>query len=252
MSLYTPQRSRNLFTKEQGKPFKLSRSKIQDFLNCPCCFYLDRKCGTGQPPGFPFTLNSAVDTLLKKEFDSYRTEGKPHPLLIQNGIDAIPFVHPELDEWRQNFKGLQYTHEPTDFIVTGAIDDLWINPDGELIVVDYKATSTTKTITLDEEYRQSYKNQMEIYQWLLRMKGFRISNTGYFVYCNGDSSKESFGGKLEFSISILPYNGDDSWVESTLFTIRECLEGTQCPEGKGSCNFCNYRAAVQKHLQNQE
>ena len=31
------------------------------------------------------------------------------------------------------------------------------------IVIDYKATSTSKEITLDEEYRQSYKNQMMRY-----------------------------------------------------------------------------------------
>ena len=118
--------------------------------------------------------------------------------------------------------------------------------------MDYKATSTTKEITLDEEYRQSYKNQMELYQWLLRQKGFKVSKTGYFVFCNGDASKEDFGGKLEFSIFVIPYVGDDSWVESTLFKVRECLEGNVCPEQKESCDFCNYRAAVRKHLQDQE
>ena len=252
MSLYTPQRSRNLFTKGQEKPFKLSRSKIQDFLNCPCCFYLDRRCGTGQPGSLPFTLNTAVDTLLKKEFDVYRTKGEPHPLMVKYGINAIPFFHADLDAWRQNFKGVQYLHEASNFLVSGAVDDLWINPAGELIVVDYKATSTSKEITLDEEYRQSYKNQMEVYQWLLKHKGFKVSNTGYFVYCNGDVSKESFEGKLEFSISVIPYSGNDSWVEPILFKIRECLEGTVCPKGKESCDFCNYRAAVWKHLKDRE
>jgi len=252
MSLYTPQRSRNLFTKEQEKPFKLSRSKIQDFLDCPRCFYLDRRCGTGQPGSLPFTLNTAVDTLLKKEFDAYRARGEPHPLMVKHGINAIPFVHADLDGWRQNFKGVQYLHEGSNFLVSGAVDDLWVTPAGELIVVDYKATSTSKEITLDEEYRQSYKNQMEVYQWLLRQKGFKVSNTGYFVYCNGDTSKEEFEGKLEFSISVIPYTGNDSWVEPTLFQIRACLEEPICPGPKESCDFCNYRAAVRKHLQDQE
>ena len=173
---YNSERSRNIFFSNKVKSFKLSRSKIQDFLNCPRCFYLDRKCGTGRPPSYPFTLNNAVDTILKKEFDKYRAAGAPHPLMIEHGIDAIPFTHPDLDAWRQNFKGVQYTHELTNFTVTGAVDDLWADSTGELIVVDYKATSTTKEITLDEEYRQSYKNQMEIYQWLLRQNGFRVSN----------------------------------------------------------------------------
>jgi len=252
MASYNSQRTRNLFSTDNEKPFKLSRSKIQDFLNCPRCFYLDRKCGTGKPPGFPFTLNTAVDTLLKKEFDKYRVVGESHSLMIENGINAIPFTHPELEDWRMNFKGVQVLHEPTNFTITGAVDDLWVNPAGELIVVDYKATSTSKEITLDEEYRQSYKNQMEIYQWLLRQKGFKVSRTGYFVYCNGDDSKGSFDGKLEFSITVLPYEGDDSWVEQTLFKIRQCLEGDDCPEMRETCDFCNYRLAVSKHLKDQE
>lgn len=249
---YNSQRVRNLFSISKKGPFKLSRTKIQDFLDCPRCFYLDRKCGTGRPGSLPFTLNTAVDTLLKKEFDRYREQDRPHPLMVRHEIDGIPFSHPELDDWRMNMKGIQALHEPTNFILTGAVDDLWINGAGELIVVDYKATSTSKEITLDEEYRKSYKNQMEIYQWLLRQKGFKVSKTGYFVYCNGDTSKENFEGKLEFSISVIPYIGDDSWIEPTLFMIRECLEGNICPGRKESCNFCNYRAAIRKHLQDQE
>lgn len=252
MSQYTPQRSKNIFHPDQEKPFKLSRTKIQDFLDCPRCFYLDRRCGTGQPGSLPFTLNTAVDTLLKKEFDAYREKGQPHPLMVQHGIEAIPFAHPDLDEWRQNFKGVQYMHESTNFIITGAIDDLWINPAGELIVVDYKATSTSKEITLDAEYRQSYKNQMEIYQWLLRQKGFKVSNTGYFVYCNGDDSKDSFDSRLEFSISVIPYVGDVSWVEPTLFEILKCLEADQIPNPAEKCDFCQYRAALQKHLEKKD
>ena len=179
----------------------------------------------------PFRLNTAVDTLLKKEFDNCRLQEKPHPLMIKHGIDAIPFAHPELDVWRANFQGVQYHHEPTNFIVTGAIDDLWINSNGELIVVDYKATATSGEIQLDDSvYKTKLKNQIEIYQWLLRRKGFEVSNTGYFVYCNGDDSKDSFGGKLEFSISVLPYVGDDSWIEPILFEICQCLESDEFPK----------------------
>ena len=245
---YNPQRTRNCFSLSNEKAFTISRTKIQNFLDCPRCFYLDRKCGTGQPPGYPFTLNVAVDSLLKKEFDFYREKQESHPLMTQYGLDAIPFSHPELDKWRADFKGLQHLHEPTNLVIQGAVDDLWINKAGELIVVDYKATSTTKEISLDEEYRQSYKNQMEVYQWILRCLGFSVSNTGYFVYCNGDSTKESFSGKLEFAISLIPYEGNDSWVEPAIFKILQCLEGEVIPQASVSCPYCQYCAAVNGHL----
>ena len=253
MNSYTPQRSRNLFIETKTTPFKLSRTKIQDFIDCPRCFYLDRRCGTGKPDGAPFRLNTAVDTLLKKEFDECRAKSQPHPLMIEHRIEAIPFAHPDLDAWRANFKGIQHHHESSNFIVTGAIDDLWISPSGELIVVDYKATSTSKEIQLDDsEYKNKLKKQIEVYQWLLRQKGFNVSNMGYFIYCNGDDSKERFNAKLEFSISVLPYKGDDSWVEPTLLAIRECLRSDQFPVATSSCAFCQYRGAVRHHLGERE
>jgi len=248
MSNYNPLRSRNLFNSDDTKPFKLSRSKIENFLKCPRCFYLDRKCGIDHPPMLPFTLNNAVDALLKREFDKYRIERKPHPLLIEHNINAILFNHPLLDDWRMNFKGIQYLHKETNFIITGAIDDLWINSQQELIIVDYKATSSNKEISLEEEYRQAYKRQIEIYQWLFRKNDFKVSNTSYFVYCNADSQKADFQKKLDFEILLMPYEGNDSWVEETLVSIKNCLESTSIPEPSAACDFCNYIAAIKTQI----
>jgi len=84
-------------------PFRLSRSKIDLFLECPRCFWLDRKKGISRPGMPAFTLNSAVDALLKKEFDLLRKSGQPHELMRQYGIEAIPFKHPEIDVWRTSY-----------------------------------------------------------------------------------------------------------------------------------------------------
>ena len=78
----------------------------------------------GRPHGFPLNLNSAVDTLLKKEFDMHRVQGRSHPLIEQYGIDARPVPHDELDRWRHNFTGVQYLHKETNLLIFGAIDDL--------------------------------------------------------------------------------------------------------------------------------
>ncbi len=242
---YTAQRKRNIFCPTDTKPFKLSRSRIETYLKCPRCFYLDRRCGTEQPPMYPYTLNNAVDALLKKEFDLYRSANIAHPLLVQHNIDAIPFSHHDLESWRMNQRGIKYHHVATNFIVTGAVDDVWLNSDSELIIVDYKATSTKKEVTLDD--RDSYKRQMEIYQWLFRKNGFKVSNTGYFVYCNGDASQGSFTGILQFKISLLPYEGNDMWIENILFDIKQCLINDILPEASLNCDYCAYWNAVKKH-----
>ena len=234
-------KSNNIFDPKSDNPFRLSRSKIDLFMECPQCFYLDRRLGVGRPPGFPFSLNSAVDALLKKEFDLHRKEKTPHPLIKEFGIDAIPFEHKDIDVWRNTLKGATYLHEPTKLLVTGAIDDIWVNPEGEVMIVDYKATSKTSEVNLDAEWQRGYKRQMEVYQWLFKKNGFKVSPTGYFVYCNGDTGKPFFDKKLEFDIKVIPYTGDDSWIEKALKDIKECLMSDKIPEMNPECDYCNYR-----------
>lgn len=235
-----------------GPNWRLSRSKIDLFVGCPKCFYIDNKLGVARPPGFPFALNSAVDHLLKKEFDVHRAEKSAHPLMEQYGVDAVPFEHEHMDIWRENFKGIRVEHAPTGFTISGAIDDVWVNPEGELIIVDYKATSKNEKIEeLNKDWHDGYKRQMEVYQWLFRQNGFKVSNTGYFVYANASKDEKAFDGKLTFEVTLVPYEGSDEWVEPTLQKIKETLEQENIPEANEECDHCRYRDAVKKVTEGQ-
>ena len=245
---YSGKRGKNIFDPASKEPFVLSRSKIENFTKCARCFYIDRRLGVGQPPGFPFSLNSAVDTLLKKEFDIHRMKQSKHPLMETYGVDAIPFDHEKIDEWRDPFRGVRYLHEPTNFLVTGGIDDVWQTSNKQLVVVDYKATSKNGEVGIDAEWQIAYKRQIEIYQWLLRKNDFDVSNTGYFVYVNGKTDAEAFDAKLEFDIKIIPYEGNDSWVDGALADARKCLESEELPPASADCDFCRYRKAAQQAL----
>ncbi len=245
---YNAQRIKGLYDPGLKEPFKLSRSKIDLFLNCPRCFYYDRKLGVSRPPGFPFALNSAVDALLKQEFDTHRANGTKHPLIEKYGIDARPIPHDDLDKWRHNFTGVQFLHQPSNLLIFGAIDDLWQNSKGEYIVVDYKATAKAEEITeLDKDWHEGYKRQMEVYQWLLRQNGYKVSDTGYFVYCNGIADAKAFDQKLEFRVSLIPYKGDAGWVEKTITDIHGCLNGDVIPEAGHDCDYCSYVEAINKN-----
>ena len=237
-------RSRNLFDPVSKEPFKLSRTKLEDFLACPRCFYLDRRLGIGRPPGPAFSLNLVVDHLLKKEFDAYRAAKKPHPLMTANNIDAIPYAHKDLEQWRTNRAGVRTLHKPTNFLVYGAIDDLWVKLGGELIVVDYKATSKDSEITLDDEWKAAYKRQMEIYQWLLRRQGLCIAKTGYFLFANARKDTAKFGEKLQFTMSLVPYAGTDEWVEQAIVAAHKCLMRERLPASSPDCEYCAYREAA--------
>ncbi|PIS34668.1 MAG: hypothetical protein COT37_01490 [Parcubacteria group bacterium CG08_land_8_20_14_0_20_43_9] len=238
---YKAKREDRRYSPGQPGVFKVSRSKIGLFMECPRCFYMDCRLGVSRPPGFPFTLNSAVDKLLKKEFDLHRVAETAHPLMEEYGIEAVPFQDKRIDEWRDTRRGIQHLHEPTNLLIMGAIDDVWVNPKGELHIVDYKATSKNGEITLDAPWQIGYKRQMEVYQWLFRKNEFKVSDTGYFVYCNGKTDTEAFDKKIEFEVSVIPYVGDDKWVEGALADIKECLEKDVIPEMAPDCDYCSYR-----------
>jgi CRISPR/Cas system-associated exonuclease Cas4 (RecB family) len=253
---YTRQRSAP-YQPGQVAPFKVSRSKIELFMQCPRCFWLDVRLKISRPSSPPFNINKAIDELFKKEFDRYRASGQPHPIMTDNQIKAVPYQHAELDKWRHNFTGVVALHTPTNLHVFGAIDDVWANDVGELMVVDYKATAKNSEVSINSPWQVSYKRQMEVYQWLLRQNGFIVSDTGYFVYTNGRIDLDGFNDKVEFRTKLIPYNGNDAWVEPTLQRMKACMESDVMPPvGEaamgGPCEHCTYARArtelTLKHL----
>jgi len=196
-------------------------------------------------PGF--ALNSAVDVLLKNEFDLLRKNGEKHELMIKYGIDAVPFNHKDLPIWRDDVKkyvGASVLHKPTNLVISGIIDDIWVNKKGELIIVDYKSTSTSAEISLDDEYKQGYKRQMELYQWIFRQMGFLVNDTGYFVYANAEKNRDKFDARLEFTLQIITYKGNTNWVEPTIFEIKNTLDADQIPLSNPDCEYCEYRNKI--------
>lgn len=241
MAKYSLKRDSYLYNPASEKQFRISRSKLELFLKCERCFYLDVKLGVRRPSMPGFLLNTAVDHLLKKEFDIHRAKNAGHPLMKAYGIDAVPLTDEKLDEWRDSLhRGITCEIEGTNVVMTGGIDDVWVKPDGELIIVDYKATAIHGEVTLDGEYKEAYKRQIEIYQWLFRQNGKKVSNTAYFVYCNGNMDKDAFDGELEFIIKLIPYEGNDSWVKEAIDRMCACLKSATLPAINPECEYCSY------------
>ncbi len=220
---------------------KISRTKIELLTECPRCFWLDLKKGVKRPPPAPYTINNAIDYLLKAEFDVHREKGTRHKIMEKYDIDAVPFQHEKMNTWRHNFTGVQFEHKPTGFLVYGAVDDVWVNPDGELIVVDYKATGAK-----EHQIYDSYRRQMEVYQWLLRQNGFDVSPTGYFVFARVNKGGGFGNGvaSLSFDLFIEPLVGDDSWVEQALKAAKKTFDMEKAPDAAPDCEHCIYRRAA--------
>jgi len=221
---------------------KISRSGVEQYLQCPRCFVLAYKHKV-RPPSIPFTLNSAVDNLCKNEFDYYRERQEPHPLFKIHGIDAVPFKHPDMDIWRQNFKGIRFQDANLGYDFGGAVDDVWIKPNGDLIISDVKSTSKNEfdwEKTAQMHYGQAYKRQLEMYQWLFRKNGFKVSNEAYLVYFNGLKNEPMFNQTMKFENHMVRLECDDSWVEEKLLEAVNLLKSEEFPGASQNCENCNY------------
>lgn len=227
-------------------PFQLSRYRLENFLRCRRCFWLDLRLGVKQPQPHPYTLNSAVDRVAKNEFDSYRAKQLPLPLMIKFGIDGVPFSHPKLADWQQTTKGkgMLYLHPATGLLIMGAVDDiLLVNYDEPMLsVLDTKATSSSEVHPIDDPWWKSYRRQLEIYTWLLKRMdtGYPVSQIGYFHFCNGLWKDRFFGGMLQFDRSIFSCPLDDSWVEPAIIAAHQCLMTDKVPSPTKGCEYCDY------------
>ncbi|PPR79891.1 MAG: hypothetical protein CFH01_00100 [Alphaproteobacteria bacterium MarineAlpha2_Bin1] len=245
-------RHRGIYNPKNSSPYELSRTRVENFIRCPACFYLQQVKGVVFPTLPGFNLNEATDILLKRDFDKYRSLGKAHPFLVKLGKDfLIPYYHENFNLWTQSIHfasdgRMNFHHEPTNLKVGGGLDDVWLNQKtNELHIVDYKSTSQRtagKKISLNDFWKKSYKRQMDFYVWIMLKKKLNVSKTGFFLYCDGDrfgnyTFLNSDSATMNFKMTLLSYSVDLSWVEDTLYKIKDCLELKSPPNHNNNCEY---------------
>jgi hypothetical protein len=266
-------RHQGKYNPDNPAPYELSRSAIEKMIRCEACFWLE-KVKRVKTPGMPgFNLNTNTDTLLKKDFDAVRGSG-PHPLMEAAGLAHLrPFWHVDIAKWADSMHfgaegRFHFDHTETNIRFGGGLDDVWENIEtGELHIVDYKSTAQLgkESKPLDEgfiaapldasepDYKISYRRQMDMYQWIARRLGFDVSDTGYFVYVDGQHREEvgMLDGEnpqqawMRFDVSVIPYEGNDSWVEEALRRAKYLVsEVSDCPEHATNCEHGQYLANV--------
>ena len=207
------------------------------------CAYLQYGLKVKPPRSIPFTLNNAVDRLLKDEFDRCRAAGEPHPWQSGAPYGMRPWSDPRLDRWRSTLQGLERLIPGSGVKLYGALDDIWIDDGGELHVVDYKATGSKSAADMTSGWSDSYRRQVEVYQWLLRGYGLPVSDVAFFLFCTVDDSS-GFGGSLRFVPRLVPHVGSDAWVPERAHELVTLLRGQAPPMPGPSCESCVHRSAA--------
>ena len=249
----------SIYKAHQKEDFKLSRSKFEDFLKCQRCFYLDRVKGLISPGMPSWTLNETTDLLLKKEFDQCREDQIAHRLFSKNGLDhLVPFKHEHMNNWRDSLRhGLMARFEDTNIILSGGIDDIWQDTNTEeLIVVDYKSQASSYEVTtesyLNSGWHDGYKNQMDFYNYLLNLMGFKTADISYFLVVNANRAADGFHGVMKFSETLIPYKHDTSWIPEKVNEMIKCMNHNEVPKNHASCENCAYSKQIFNLVKNKQ
>ena len=247
-----------IYSPNQNKDFILSRSRFDEFMDCPRCFYLKTNKGFMSPSTPGWTLNTLTDTLLKKEFDECRKKQKPHRIMLDNNLDHLVPYKSEiikdkngndkllLDEWRDSIHyGLKYRFKDTNIILQGGIDDVWFNTKTEeLIVADYKSQHKKDGVSqetyFDDPYKDSYKRQLDYYAYLLNGMGYKVSSDAYLYICNAKEIDEGFHGKMLFDEVLIHYKIKTDYLETEIQRMIDTMNSEKIPNSHDSCENCAY------------
>lgn len=218
-----------------NKPIQLSPNSLNLFLECPHCFWLDKKMGVKRPQPFPYALNMAVDMLLKKEFDEYRAENKPHPLVVAHNIPAKLFSNQELlNQWRSNFSGIRYYDEELGATLFGAVDDVLEFAGGKLAPLDYKSTGSAVANVYDR-----FQIQMDVYTYLLEKNGFVTPRKGYLAFYVVDK-KNGFGDRLPFKKELHEIDTNPDDIPELFKEAVSLLRQSEPPPHNADCQYGNW------------
>lgn len=215
-----------------NRQIQLSPNSLNLFLECPHCFWLDKKQGIRRPPPYPYALNAAVDALLKEEFDKYRAKNEPHPLLAENNVRAMLFPNQDLlNQWRSNFSGIRFYDSDLDATLFGAVDDILQFEGGKLAPLDYKSTGSTVANVYDR-----FQLQMDIYTYLLEQNGYITPRKGYLAFYIVDKAN-GFVDRLPFRKEVHEIDTNPLGVHDIFKDAVAVLKSSSPPRHNQDCKF---------------
>lgn len=218
-----------------NKPIQLSPNSLNLYLECPHCFWLEKKQGIRRPPAYPYALNQAVDTLLKQEFDSYRAKGEVHPLILSHNIPAKLFSNQDLlNQWRSNFVGIRFYDSDLEAAIFGAVDDILEFEDGKLAPMDYKSTGSQVANIYDR-----FQLQLDVYTYLLEKNGFLTPRKGYLAFYIVDK-KNGFNDRLPFRKELHEIETNPSDIPELFKEAVLVLKGTAPPPHSPDCKYSQW------------
>ena len=213
-------------------PYKLSPSSLSLLKECERCFWLHFNKEIKRPSTIFPSLPSGMDRILKAHFDSFRDKGLlPPELKDLNGKVKLFDDIELLKAWRNNLKGIQWADKQGN-IFRGAVDNL-LQKGKKLIVLDYK----TRGYPLKDDTAEHYKDQLDIYNLLLRKNGYKTEDYAYLLFYHPSNINEK--GDVIFHTDLVKMNIKIKNAEAIFSKAIKVLEN-EMPKPNEECGFCTW------------
>ncbi len=186
----------------------------------------------------PLRLNDAMDAKFKSRYDSFRKKGQMPPELDRlKGLRLYPNLQ-QLEIWRTKKSELQYTNPKDGFVLTGKIDELFVNKRGEFIVADYKSSGDEPK----PEKLDYYRLQLHGYALMFQKKGHKVANKAYLLnYYPKIRTNPSMA--VDLACKVIEAKLDIPEFEKTLRKMVRFLD-SDYPNATEGCVTCVYQTKL--------
>ncbi|MBI2668437.1 PD-(D/E)XK nuclease family protein [Candidatus Woesearchaeota archaeon] len=218
--------------------YKFSPSSLSLLKDCPRCFWLNFNKNIKRPDSIFPSLPNGMDKVLKEHFDRFMKRGElPQELQQLNGEVKLFDDEELLKIWQNNRKGIQWTDESGN-LLKGAIDIL-LQKGKKLIVLDFK----TRGFPVKEDTHLHYKDQLDIYNFLLRKNDYATEDYSYLLFYH--PQKVHPDGNVDFHKHLVKMDVSIQNAERIFQEAITVLEKA-IPKPSAECQFCAWAVAVNK------
>ena len=200
---------------------------------CPRCFWLTQHNVWKRPAGIFPSLPSGMDRILKIHFDKFRDKGQLPPELCSNGECSRMKLFDDKEKlkvWQNNWKGISFKDKNGNEL-HGAVDNL-LTKGKKIVVLDYK----TRGYPCKEDTHEHYKNQLDIYNFLLRKNGHQTEDFAFLLFYIPKEVMST--GEVIFDTELKKLKVDVANAEKIWKNAIKLLN-SDCP--KKSCEWCEGR-----------
>ena len=216
----------------------LSPSKLNLYLECSRCFWLQENEVAHRPSGIPPVLHTTFDGLIKDYFDKYREQDKLPPEIDGKVEGKLLSDEDLLKKWRYWKTGLFYEDEKINARLQGALDDCLVTDDGFYIPLDYK---TKGGKFLKDDAHKWHQHQLDIYTLFLESNGYKTKGIAYLVFFNAVELKE--GVLVKFNVTPREVETSIENAKKLFETAVNLLQG-KTPPRHSQCQYCSWGTEI--------